>query len=30
MDRCFFGTVIAAAVMLAGTLETYGGETMKS
>ena len=30
MNRCFFGTVFAAAVMLAGTLETYGGETMKS
>ena len=30
MNRKIIGTVFAAAVMLAGTLETYGGETMKS
>lgn len=26
MNRTFFGAVIAAAVMLVGTLESYGGE----
>ena len=30
MSKKFLGTVFAAAVMLAGTLESYGGETMKS
>ena len=30
MNKKLFGTMFAAAVMLAGTLESYGGETMKS
>ena len=30
MNRYFFGIVLAAGVMLAGALESYGGKTMKS
>ena len=30
MNKKLFGTVIAAAVMLAGTIESYGGEKMSN